>query len=357
MAAAFGLSREHVNRAIGRLVEQGLLLIRRQYQVLADGRRVMAENIYVVVRNIYHHLAEWRVLQKLRAGWLHKRRKKAAQKKQSPSDKIITAFHDPKFNRAVEPEEMVDGASDDAIVCSVGEVAAGKIWSAVARIASCFRKNRVKKDGSRIKDGEAMPGPDPYYGLDPEFAGNLKSFFAAAPMPLSIMSGYRSPERQTELWNDAVAKYGSPEAARKWVAPPGHSFHNKGEAADLGYGGGLGKGDQSLITWAHDNAGQYGLTFPLANENWHIEPIGARSGRLPPAATGAVADATAPPMPAQAGVGPAPHWMDFLNNQMAGAPQAPAVNDPLKRWMEVQNPFGENPLRAMMFKGLPSVFA
>ena len=22
-----------------------------------------------------------------------------------------------------------------------------------------------------------MPGPDPYYGLDPEFAGNLKSIF------------------------------------------------------------------------------------------------------------------------------------------------------------------------------------
>ena len=116
MAAAFGLSREHVNRSIGRMVERGLLLIRRQYQVLADGRRVMAENIYVVVRNIYHHLAEWRVLQKLRAGWLHKRRKKAAQKKQSPSDKIITAFHDSKFNRAVEIDRTQLTEAEDAIL-------------------------------------------------------------------------------------------------------------------------------------------------------------------------------------------------------------------------------------------------
>jgi hypothetical protein len=58
-------------------------------------------------------------------------------------------------------------------------------------------------------------------------------------------------------------------------------MHNMGEAADLGYGGsGLGKGDPSLIDWAHKNAQAYGLTFPLSNENWHIEPIGARSSSL-----------------------------------------------------------------------------
>ena len=85
----------------------------------------------------------------------------------------------------------------------------------------------------------------------------------------------------------------------------------------------------------------------------------APTGSLPPAATGAVADATAPPLPAQAGGGPndKPHWMDYLDQQMAGAPQAPAINDPLQRWMQGGNPFGENPLRAMMFKGLHSLFA
>ena len=211
-----------------------------------------------------------------------------------------------------------------------------------------------------------MPGSDPFNGLDSSFAQNLQSFFAAAPSPLSIQSGYRTPERQQTLWNNALAKYGSPEAARRWVAPPGHSMHNQGMAADLGYGvGGLGKGDPALIDWAHQHAGNYGLTFPLANENWHIEPMGARnrSGQMPAQASGTVADAAA--LPAQAGAlqppvpqaGSKPHWMDYLDNQMANAPQAPPIDDPLQRMMAGQNPFGENPLRSMMMKAVTHLFA
>lgn len=51
--------------------------------------------------------------------------------------------------------------------------------------------------------------------------------------PLTINSGFRSIASQAAIWNDAVAKYGSEEAARAHVAPPGHSQHNLGNAADL----------------------------------------------------------------------------------------------------------------------------
>lgn len=54
---------------------------------------------------------------------------------------------------------------------------------------------------------------------------------------LQIGSGFRSIERQQQLWEDAVRKYGSPEAARKWVAPPGKSEHNSGTAVDIWYNG------------------------------------------------------------------------------------------------------------------------
>ena len=101
IGAAVGCCREHVCRSIGVMVDKGLVLIRRQYQVV-DGKVVIAENIYVVVRKIYHYLAEWRQLQKLRAGWLANRRKKAARKAKSPSDKKITAFHDPIYKRGDE---------------------------------------------------------------------------------------------------------------------------------------------------------------------------------------------------------------------------------------------------------------
>ncbi|CDZ53367.1 D-alanyl-D-alanine carboxypeptidase family protein [Neorhizobium galegae] len=111
-------------------------------------------------------------------------------------------------------------------------------------------------------------------GMQSGFQQKLATMLASMPDDLkgsvSINSGYRSPERQQELWLEALRKYGSPEAARKWVAPPGNSQHNKGNAADLGYG------SDAARNWMHQNAGNYGLSFPLSNENWHIEDADAR---------------------------------------------------------------------------------
>ena len=106
-------------------------------------------------------------------------------------------------------------------------------------------------------------------GLNSAFQGRLAAMLKDAPAGVQIMSGYRSPERQTQLWQAALAKYGSPEAARKWVAPPGHSNHNHGIASDLTFAN-----DQAK-QWVHENAKKYGLNFRMAHEGWHIEPIEA----------------------------------------------------------------------------------
>ncbi|MBD9555664.1 D-alanyl-D-alanine carboxypeptidase family protein [Ensifer sp. ENS03] len=112
-------------------------------------------------------------------------------------------------------------------------------------------------------------------GLADAFGQKLAKMLASMPDDLkgsvTINSGYRSVQRQEELWLQALQKYGSPEAARKWVAPPGNSQHNKGNAADLGYG------SDRAREWVHQNAGNFGLTFPLSNENWHVEDADARS--------------------------------------------------------------------------------
>ena len=83
--------------------------------------------------------------------------------------------------------------------------------------------------------------PSHVTGLAPQMQSRLAAMIANAPpevaRAISINSGYRSPERQAQLFADAVRKYGSPEAARKWVAPPGRSFHNHGVASDLDFGG------------------------------------------------------------------------------------------------------------------------
>ncbi len=111
-------------------------------------------------------------------------------------------------------------------------------------------------------------------GMQSSFQQKLATMLASMPDDLkgsvTINSGFRSVERQQELWLQALQKYGSPESARKWVAPPGNSQHNKGNAADLGYGSDAGR------QWVHQNANQFGLSFPLKNENWHIEDEDAR---------------------------------------------------------------------------------
>ncbi|TIN82090.1 D-alanyl-D-alanine carboxypeptidase family protein, partial [Mesorhizobium sp.] len=127
-------------------------------------------------------------------------------------------------------------------------------------------------------------GPASVDNLDDSFATNLAAMMQDAPPDirkgLGIYSGYRSPQRQAELFGAAVKKYGSVAAARRWVAPPGHSQHNEGRAVDLSFNGqSLSHAPQDVIDWVHENAGKYGLYFPMKHEPWHIEPMGTRGTR------------------------------------------------------------------------------
>lgn len=106
-------------------------------------------------------------------------------------------------------------------------------------------------------------------GFDPNFQTNLQRLLKDFGGKVSVSSGYRSPERQAVLWQNALRKYGDPRIARRWVAPPGKSNHGRGLAADLKFNG-------ISPEAVHRAAGRYGLHFPLSNENWHIEPISAR---------------------------------------------------------------------------------
>src|SRR5882724_5250477 len=102
-------------------------------------------------------------------------------------------------------------------------------------------------------------------GLDPTFAQAIYAMVAASGGKLHIVSAYRSNDEQAQLYRRAIQQHGQADA-RNWVAPPGHSNHNKGLAVDLG-------GDLDL---AHKLAPQFGLVFPMSWEPWHIEPVGLR---------------------------------------------------------------------------------
>ncbi len=157
--------------------------------------------------------------------------------------------------------------------------------------------------------------PDSITGFNPAFRNSITTLFASAPEDvrsgLRLSSGYRSPERQAQLYAEALKKYGSPEAARKWVAPPGRSNHNHGQAADLKFL------TPAARQWVHANASRYGLAFPLANEPWHIELAGARGHKHDAVPQQGTAVAATRPVPAAPGVA------SMFAPQQAGA--APAM--------------------------------
>jgi len=80
-----------------------------------------------------------------------------------------------------------------------------------------------------------------------------------------IGNTFRTVGEQQVLWDDAVRRYGSEAAARKWVAPPGKSDHNRGRAIDFAWT----SGGRKAANWMMDNAGNFGWQN-YSPEWWHF---------------------------------------------------------------------------------------
>jgi D-alanyl-D-alanine carboxypeptidase len=77
-----------------------------------------------------------------------------------------------------------------------------------------------------------------------------------------VDSGWRSPEYQERLLQEAISKYGSEEEATRWVATPNTSAHVSGDAIDLG---------RDAAAWLSEHGTAYGLCRIYGNEPWHYE--------------------------------------------------------------------------------------
>lgn len=118
------------------------------------------------------------------------------------------------------------------------------------------------------------PGTD---GLAPGLAGSytLASNEARTQgVPIWITSGKRSDAEQRQLWRNAIATYGSPAAARRWVLPAEESPHVRGEAVDVGPWDGA--------AWLERNGHRWGLCRTFANEWWHFELATTPGTQCPP---------------------------------------------------------------------------
>lgn len=172
--------------------------------------------------------------------------------------------------------------------------------------------------------------PDALSGMNAQFRAALQGLISSAPNgireQLQVFSGYRSPTKQAELYNRALEKYGSPQAARQWVAPPNRSQHNKGMAADLKYLSPQAK------AWVRENAPVHGLSFPLKNEPWHVELATARN---PNAAKPPMDIPNVAPSSMAYGAVPTPRPQsspfDAILSPSAPAPSFPATRAPVQR--------------------------
>ncbi|MEA2433568.1 MAG: hypothetical protein QOG54_1025 [Actinomycetota bacterium] len=105
-------------------------------------------------------------------------------------------------------------------------------------------------------------------GLNPTLQEAVSRLIAASNGKVWLVSGFRDHQRQYELWVAALQRYGSPEAADNWVAPPGSSMHERGLAVDLG-------GDLNLAVQLIQQMG-LPLWRPMSWEAWHFELFGSR---------------------------------------------------------------------------------
>ncbi|MDQ3877171.1 MAG: D-alanyl-D-alanine carboxypeptidase family protein [Actinomycetota bacterium] len=156
---------------------------------------------------------------------------------------------------------VANGATIVSCLCPTGATAA----QVTVAVGDTTATARAVFDPTKL-----MPAAGGYdaHALDPRLSTAVARLLAAGHGRITFVSGYRSPAEQQQLWDAAISKYGDPETADNWVAPPGSSMHQRGLAVDLG-------GDLDL---AARLVGQLRLPMwrPLDNEPWHFELTGSR---------------------------------------------------------------------------------
>ncbi|KAM9866920.1 hypothetical protein ACIFOC_00241 [Leucobacter aridicollis] len=113
--------------------------------------------------------------------------------------------------------------------------------------------------------------------LNPDLRAAIQAAAADAEadgIQIELTSGWRSADYQAGLLNDAIADYGSEEAAREFVSTPEASKHVTGDAVDVA------RVDPAL--WIEQYGNAYGLCRVFANESWHFELATSPGGECPP---------------------------------------------------------------------------
>ena len=121
----------------------------------------------------------------------------------------------------------------------------------------------VSLSGAPTSAGSEVPA---IANLDPALRDAVRAATADAAadgVDIVVNSGWRTPEEQEALLQEAIATHGSEQEAARWVASPDTSAHVSGDAVDVGPWDGW--------LWLEDHGARYGLCQVYDNEPWHFE--------------------------------------------------------------------------------------
>lgn len=131
------------------------------------------------------------------------------------------------------------------------------------RPAALGQADGVVPDGAPLSVYEDAPAVD---RLDPDLLAALRRAATDAEadgVGLRVNSGWRSPEYQQHLLEEAVDEHGSREEAARWVSTPETSLHVSGDAVDVG--------PSEAAAWLSEHGAAHGLCRIYDNEPWHFE--------------------------------------------------------------------------------------
>jgi zinc D-Ala-D-Ala carboxypeptidase len=160
-------------------------------------------------------------------------------------------------------------------VTSSRPVLSGALAAVALLVAACGTTGAAPEGGLPTQAGGAREDAS-VARLDPDLRDAVRAATRAARedgVRMEITSGWRSREHQQRLYDEAVARYGSEDEARRYVATPDSSAHVTGDAVDLG--------PTDALSWLSQHGADFGLCQTFANEMWHYELATTPGGRCP----------------------------------------------------------------------------
>lgn len=168
----------------------------------------------------------------------------------------------PTSSSASSPTGLVPTATPLARGEAEGVAPAGTMPPHGRQAGALTEADGILPDGVTVFDGQ-YPG---IANLDPGLLGALRQAATAASavgVDIFVTSGWRSLAYQQQLFRQALAEYGSEAKAARWVALPGASDHESGNAVDVG--------QSDAVAWLSAHGARYGLCQTYRNEPWHYE--------------------------------------------------------------------------------------